>query len=297
MRSSVASTAVPIALHVVRKFAQEEQKTHAAHLFVGPIGLVEIGAQAGIHIGRTGRHDAEFQRRLLLQHQLGEALAVVEPRPGENVAQNRQHLAGLLGQRLAAQVEPRGRCRAARDRRAPALRPDAPGGAADPLRQAHEVLVADAGLDQRAAEQPHIGQQVARQGVQVEAEIEIHDAVGEQVMVEHRRIGQGRDRQRNELVLARQVGERQRRDGGKRLRRVGLFLLMLERRGGLHGGAHFAVGHGGARRVEPGLFLRRLALGLVAVGLEGDDGTVRVVDELMAQQRLEIALAGGDCGL
>ena len=70
------------------------------------------------------------------------------------------------------------------------LWPDSAGRAADPLRQAHEILLADAGLEKRAREQRDIRQEVRRQHVQVESEVEIDDAVGEQVVIEHLRIGQ-----------------------------------------------------------------------------------------------------------
>ena len=60
---------------------------------------------------------------------------------------------------------------------------DAPRRPPNALRQAHEVLGRRAHLHQGAAEEGGEGQQVGRQGAQVEAQVEVDDAVGEQVVV------------------------------------------------------------------------------------------------------------------
>ena len=53
----------------------------------------------------------------------------------------------------------------------------------------------------------------------------------------------------------------------------------------------------GARLGEPRLFLLRLALGLLLVRPQDQDGAVRVVDEMAADEVLEIALAAGHARL
>ena len=63
--------------------------------------------------------------------------------------------------------------------------------------------------------------------------------------------------------------------------------------------SRFFVGlsHAGAHLRKVRLLLFLLAFGLLLVRLEHDDGAVGIVDEMLAQQVLEIALAAGDAGL
>ena len=80
---------------------------------------------------------------------------------------------------------------------------------------------------------------------------------------------------RDELVCARQVGERERRDGGQRLRRIGLLLHALERVRGFDHGLRDRPRVMLARTaLEPRLFLLCLALGLIPVGPQDQYGAV-----------------------
>jgi hypothetical protein len=98
--------AASIVIDLIGKLAQEDQVAKAANHIVGPAGFAVAGAQAQVDIARPRRHQVRFERGLLFQHELPEALSVVEARPGQDIAQDRHQLVDLRGQRLAAQHEP-----------------------------------------------------------------------------------------------------------------------------------------------------------------------------------------------
>src|SRR5262249_31356035 len=133
--------------------------------------------------------------------------------------------------------------------------------------------------------------ELRRQGVQVKSDIEINDAVGEEVVIEHARVGEACHLAWDELVCTRKVGERERRDRSQRLRRVGLLLHAPERGGGFPPCRAIPRGHTGAPRLEPRPFLLCLAFCQTPVGLEDQYSAVAIVDEVALEQRLEIALA------
>ena len=127
--------------------------------------------------------------------------------------------------------------------------------------------------------------------MQVKTDIEIDDAVGEEVVIEHAGVGEACHLAWDELVCTRKVGERERRDCGQRLRRVGLLLYTPERVRGFDHSLEIPRGHAGAHRLEPRPFLLCLAFCQIPVGLEDQYGAVAVVDEVALKQPLEIALA------
>ena len=79
--------------------------------------------------------------------------------------------------------------------------------------------------------------------------------------------------------------------------RVGRLLDALERVGRFDRRLDVLFAHAGAHLGEPRVFLLRLALGLIPVGLEDHDGAMPAVDEMPAHEVLEIGLAGGDLRL
>ena len=62
--------------------------------------------------------------------------------------------------------------------RNPNLWPDSASRASNPLREAHEILLAGARLQKSSREQRDIWQEVGMQYVQVETEVEIRYSVG-----------------------------------------------------------------------------------------------------------------------
>ena len=117
--------------------------------------------------------------------------------------------------------------------RDPDLWPDSASRASNPLREAHEILLAGARLQKRSGEQRDIWQEVGRQYVQVETEVEIQQSVSGQSVIEHLCIDLARHFDRNDLVPTRQVLKSKRWNSGQRLWRVGGLLQALERTGRL----------------------------------------------------------------
>ena len=66
------------------------------------------------------------------------------------------------------------------------LRPDASGLLADALRQGDEILFFGADFDESPAKEGDIGQVFLFEAMQIEARVQVDDAVGEEVMVEGR---------------------------------------------------------------------------------------------------------------
>jgi len=63
---------------IVGKLAQEKQIRHPTHLLVGPVGLIKAGAQAPIHVARSGRHvTGEASHWMQLKPQLERAAAAL----------------------------------------------------------------------------------------------------------------------------------------------------------------------------------------------------------------------------
>ncbi len=60
---------------------------------------------------------------------------------------------------------------------------DAAGTAADPLGEFHKVFFIRAKFQQGAPEQSHVREQGLRDAVQVKAQVEVDDAIGEEVVV------------------------------------------------------------------------------------------------------------------
>jgi hypothetical protein len=52
------------------------------------------------------------------------------------------------------------------------------------MRQPHKVVIADAGFEQCTAEQWHVRKELRWQDVQVKTDIEIDNAVGEEVVID-----------------------------------------------------------------------------------------------------------------
>ena len=84
----------------------------------------------------------------------------------------------LFWYRLGPQEQSRGGKLRIEDGRDPNLWPDSASRASNPLREAHEILLAGARLEKRSREQRDIRQEVGRQYVQVKTEVEIQHAVG-----------------------------------------------------------------------------------------------------------------------
>ena len=205
----------PVALHLLGQPPQEEELADAVErLFDGESG-VQVGAQPGVGQHVAGRRQLRLGPRLGLQHHLAEALLVVQPHGRQHVAQDVEHGRGLGGGGLAAQDEvgdkrPTIRFQVPGSRfqgraffpwpLAPSpwplsyrcherCRMNAPRRPPNALRQAHEVLGLRAHLQQRLAKEGSERQQAGRQAAQVEAQVEVDDAVGEQVVGQHARAG------------------------------------------------------------------------------------------------------------
>ena len=229
-----------------------------------------------------------LQPGLLLQHELAQPLGVVQPGRQQHVPQDVQQRLALVQRGLAAQHEVGGGVAAAGGGQV-GRAVDAARLAADALRQLDEILTLGAHAQQQPAEQLAVGQQALRQAAQVEAQVQVEDAVGEQVVGQQPRAGQLALDAGNAPDLPVQVGQGQGRDGGQRLGRVGGVLQRLE---ALHGGLYrsdVSFGHGCARCVQPGA-LGRLGLRAHArVGLQQDHAAMRVVQQVALNQRLEEA--------
>jgi len=261
------------------------------------VRLGKPGAQAAEDGHVPARHQPRFRARLFLQGHLPEAGRVVQPGGQQHVAQDVQQVGGLGDHRLAMQEQPGGgRVAAAPDRRDQRGRRDAARLAPDALRQLDEILGLGAHLQQGPAKQRHIRQQILRQGVEVKAQVEVDDAVGEQIVVEQLPLAQRQMLNRDAPDVPVEVGQRQGGDGRQRLRRVGRLLDAAQfLRVGDHG-LEVGLAHGGAGCGQTGL-LRRLALGAGAwVRDQGDRRAVRVIQQVAGDQLLKVT-PGGDAGL
>ena len=96
----------PILVDLVEQVAQEEQVADPADLLVGPAGLAKVGAQAGVDHAVPGAHQPAFERGFFFERHLAEALAVVQARAGEHIAQDGEQFAGLGQHGFAAQEQP-----------------------------------------------------------------------------------------------------------------------------------------------------------------------------------------------
>jgi len=215
----------PVGIDLLDQLPQEEQLADAARLLAGPVRLGKPGAQAAEDGHVPARHQPRFRARLFLQGHLPEAGRVVQPGGQQHVAQDVQQVGGLGDHRLAMQEQPGGgRVAAAPDRRDQRGRRDAARLAPDALRQLDEILGLGAHLQQGPAKQRHIRQQILRQGVEVKAQVEVDNAIGEQIVVEQLPLAQRQMLNRDAPDVPVEVGQRQGGDGRQRLRRVGRLL-------------------------------------------------------------------------
>ena len=237
----------------------------------------------------SGRDQRGFLAGLLFQEHLHEAFRVVQFDGQQHVAQDRQQIVGLGDGGLAAQEEPaRGAVGVAHQpverggRDAARLLPDA-------LRQLDEVLGLRADFQERRAEERRVRQQLLRQRVQVEADVHVDDAVGEEVVVQNARAlevtrlgGDGFGR----LV---EIGQDEGGDRRQGLGGVGGFLQRFEPGGAFDDGVQVVRQHRRARLGQLLAFRLFLALREGGVGFEHEDGVVWVVQQVRLDEALEVA--------
>ena len=141
-----------------------------------------------------------------------------------------------------------------------------------------------------------MGQEVGREPMQVEGEVEIDDAIGEEVVIENAGVAELHGLDRDQLVAGRHVGELQRRNGGERLGRIRRFLHALEHAGFLGDRCEIGCGHRRPHTREPLRLLFRFPLALLAIRPQQQGDAVAIADEMAPEQVLEIA-PGGDARL
>ena len=272
-------------------FAQEEEVADAAHLLTDPAGLGEVGAEARVDDRVSAGDEAAFGAGLLLQRQLQEAAGIVEVDVQQHIAQDVEHVLRLGEGALGAQHQPGAAFLAATHGGEQRAGADAASLAANALRQADVILVARAHLQQRGAEERQPGQHFTRQRTQVQPQVEVDDAVGEEVVRQQFDTLQLFLRQRDDAALTFEVLKPQQRDAGLGLRRVGRFLgqaqslrfrfqfLQLSFAHGIAGGIQACTLGGAADFVGSG------------VGLQQHRGAVLVLEQPVADERFKPGLA------
>ena len=131
------------------------------------------------------RNQARLDSRFLLQHDLFETLPVVESGGQEDIFENVQQLARLLYRRFAAQYQFCYRFFRSERRSGDFGVRDPAGAFANTLREFDEIFPGRPGLEQGAGEHSGQREQLLWQCVQVKAQVQINDPIGEQVMVEN----------------------------------------------------------------------------------------------------------------
>ena len=242
-------------------------------------------------------HQARLAPRLAFEHDLAEALAVVELHGQQHVVQDVEQVRHLGNGRLAGDEEARCRPLLPAHLREIGRVPHAAGLAVDALRELDVVLAGRAHLLQGAAEEGDVGQQLLRHRAQVEAQVHVQDAVGEEVVIEQRAVGHVADGDGNRLVRAVEVGQLERREARQVLGRVGALLACLERGRVGDDGLNLFRRHGRFGRVElfPLFGCQPVVMRRVRFGHHGQ--AMRVVEQVGADEATQEAGVFGQAAL
>jgi len=278
--------AVPILIHALGQRAQEEKLAHAAHLLAGPVGLAERRAQPRVDEQMAAGHQAALQSRFVLQHDLPEAFTVVEPGAQQHVAQDVEQVVELGEGALAAQEEAPDRLAALAHECVQRAGLNAARLAPDALKQLDEVFLVRAHLQQSATHQPCIGHILGWQDAQVEAEVEINDAVGEQVVIQDGRavIRRSVHLDGDRLVLLVEVVQLQGRNRRQSFGGIGCQLHLPERVRLADDALKVVGAHLRAGLLQPGALVRFHLLAHLRVGRQDDGGAMRVVEKVLPDQ-------------
>ena len=169
----------PIRSDPLLKLAQEEEIGDAAHLLLGPLGGVETGTNAAPGVSVATWHQRRLFARPGAGNDLAKPLLVVEPHGEQDVADDGEKLRSLRQRRFAAHQEIAQIIAALEMRTAHRRGPDTAGLAVNALHQPNVILVGSTQFGQRPGEEGRKGQQVGRQGAQVEGQVEVNNPVGE----------------------------------------------------------------------------------------------------------------------
>ena len=157
--------------------------------------------------------------------------------------------------------------------------------------------MARAHFQQGGVEERHPGQQFARQGAQVQRQIEIHDAVGEEIVGQQGNAVQTFLLNGDDAAAGFQVLQAQQGDGGQRLGRVGRLLGAAQSLRFRLQVLHRVRVQGVAGRLQTRPLGREaLVLGF-GVGLQQHADAVRVFQQPLANQPFKPGLAAGDAAL
>mmetsp|Transcript_6913 Transcript_6913/g.24418 ORF Transcript_6913/g.24418 Transcript_6913/m.24418 type:complete len:631 (-) Transcript_6913:1328-3220(-) len=287
---------VPVAVHPRGQVAEVREGAVPAHLLRRPPRDGALGPEAGCHHAVAGAHHAALHGAPRLQHELHELGLVVEARVKEDVAHEAEEVARAARHHLAPHLHVARQAHLAvlahvrRERRDA----DAARGAADALVELDEVLLARAHGRQGVAEEGHQRQEPRGDAAHVEQRVSVQDVVGEEVVAEHSRALLLGHVARHGGRLLRDVAQGERGDALERLGVVGRLLRLLERGRRLDERLELRRGHLAALLVQPRLLrgLRLLAQGRVGRQLQGH--LVRVLHQVLPEQRAEDVLASSD---
>ncbi len=118
--------------------------------------------------------------------------------------------------------------------------------------------------------------------------VEIDDAVGEEIVVEDLAVAQRQHLDRNRVDLLVQIRQLQRWQCRQQFGRIGRLLQTLERCGVVDDGLQFGLVHQRPRSVETRTLLVLQSPVVVRVRLHHHGGAMGVVEQIGANQRLEI---------
>ena len=151
-----------------------------------PARFAELRAQAVIHKAMSAWHESGFQARLFLQHDLLETFPIVELCGEQDILENVQQFSGLTAWwpcRAGTALPRSPSTRELLSLTAAAL--NSARAFSDPLGEFDIIFRVGSHLEQGAREDLCQRHQFFWQGMQVKAEIEIDDAIREQVMIQN----------------------------------------------------------------------------------------------------------------
>mmetsp|Transcript_100731 Transcript_100731/g.307961 ORF Transcript_100731/g.307961 Transcript_100731/m.307961 type:complete len:407 (-) Transcript_100731:1238-2458(-) len=277
----------PVLLRELHQVPERLVLAEASNLLVRPAGGGQLPAQAGARDRVAGGEELRAAGGLGLPGELHEALLVLPARLGGDLRHEVQQVVHLVGHGLPAHDQVRHRVRGAPLRRDERRGADAARGEVDPALQLDEVRLLRAHLAEAAAEERQQRQQPPGDAPEVEGEVHVDDARGQQRVPQHLRAAEEPRLGGHLRGLLGDVGDVEARHRRQGLGRVRLLLQLLQLLGRVDEGLDVALAERGLVLLEAGLLLLLDARALLRARLGGHGEAVRVLEQALLQHALE----------